>query len=447
MRDIVFVALFAVLVVLAFKRPYISVSLWLWAGLFVPAYWLYGFAKDISFQSILVAITVLVYLFDRNKNKFSINLLYFLVILIYLHFTVTTFTTIGIEEKTWLEWDKFSKTMLLMLFITLIIRTRTHFNYILMVFVASMGVMGVVEGLKFILSGGSHIISGPDDNILSDNNHFALALDMVVPIIAYLLAQYRNSKIRPFLLIALVLSILSVLGTESRGGFIGLVIIAAFFFLSSKRKTVVIISFVIVAGLASLVLTERWYSRMDTIDSAEEDSSFMIRVKAWKMYTLMAMERPAVGAGFRSVEVVHVWESLAPNFYKLSFIESPEPGNIAWAAHSIYFQVLGDHGFVGLGLLMLILLTAYLTLMNIMRKVKDIERLEWQYQLAKMLKISLIAFSTAGAALSLPYAEIFWAMLAIIISLDLSARECLATIKKERKQERMEEERIADSRA
>ncbi|KHT64186.1 hypothetical protein RJ45_07880 [Photobacterium gaetbulicola] len=441
MRDIAFVFLFAFLVIFAFKRSYISVSLWLWAGLFVPAYWLYSFAHSISFQTILVVITVIVYLFDRNKSKSGFNFLFFLVILIYMHFTLTTYYAIGPEEKVWLEWEKFSKIMLLTLFITLIIRKKVHFTYILMVFVLSLGIMGAIEGLKFIASGGSHHIKGPDNNILSDNNHFALALDMVLPLNVYLLAEYRNSKIRPFLLITLVLSILAVLGTASRGGFIGLVCVALYFLITTKRKTLTIIGFLIVAGLASLILTEKWYTRMDTIDTANEDGSFMIRVKSWKMYTLMAMERPVLGAGFRSVEVGYVWRSLIPNFYKLSFVESPEPTEKAWAAHSIYFQTLGDHGFVGLGLLVSILVTAFLTLMNIMRKVKDIERLQWQYQLAKMFKVSLVAFSVAGAALSLPYAEIFWALIAIIISLDISCRQSLAEIKKEetakRKQQRI----------
>ncbi|PSU35576.1 putative O-glycosylation ligase, exosortase A system-associated [Photobacterium lutimaris] len=431
MRDIVFVIFFACLMVFAFRRSYISVSLWLWAGLFVPAYWLYSFAHGISFQTILVVVTVIVYLFDRNKSKFSINFLLFTVLLIYMHFTITTFYSLGIEEKVWLEWQKFSKIMLLMLFIVLIIRSKVHFNYILMVFVLSLGVMGAIEGLKFIASGGSHHIKGPDNNILSDNNHFALALDMVLPLNIYLLSQYKGSKIRPFLLITLVLSILSVLGTASRGGFIGLVCVALYFLLTTKRKALTVIAFAVVAGLASLILTDKWYNRMESIDTAKDDGSFMIRVKSWKMYTLMAMERPLLGAGFRSVEVGYVWRSIAPNFYKLSFIESPEPGEKAWAAHSIYFQVLGDHGFVGLGLFMLILATAFLTLMNIMRKIKDIERLEWQYQLAKMFRVSLVAFSVAGAALSLPYAEIFWALIAIIISLDISVRESLAVIKKE----------------
>ncbi|MGF1723870.1 putative O-glycosylation ligase, exosortase A system-associated [Photobacterium nomapromontoriensis] len=431
MRDIVFVISFAILIVYAFKRPYVSVSLWLWVGLFVPASWLYGFASSISFQTILAIVTFFSYLIYK-KNKVHVNFLLIMVMLLYIHFTITSIYTIGIDEVVWLEWFKFSKTMLLMLFIVLIVRKKNHFNYILMTFVLSLGAMGAIEGLKFIASAGSHHIKGPDDNILSDNNHFALALDMILPLIIYLLCQYRNSKFKPLLIITFILSILAILGTASRGGFIGLVCVAFFFFISSKRKTIVIISVLIITAISSLFLTDKWYKRMETIDSANKDSSFMIRVKSWKMYTLMAMEHPIVGAGFRMVEVGYVWRSVSQNFYKLSFIDSPEPGEKGWAAHSIYFQVLGDHGFIGFSIFLLILVSSYLMLMNIMRKVKDIERLDWQYQLARMLKLSLIVFSVAGAALSLPYAEIFWALIAIIISLDLSVRENIAEIKRGR---------------
>lgn len=430
MRDLVFVFFFSILFILALRRPYVSVSLWLWAGLFVPAYWLYGFAHDVSFQTILAISTAVVFLFYQRRAKFGFNILFFLVLLIYFHFTVTSIYTIGVEDDVWLEWNKFSKVMLLTLFVVLIIRSRDHFNYIVMMFVLSLGVMGVIEGLKFIASGGSHHIKGPDNNILSDNNHFALALGMVLPMVVYLLSQYSQKYIRLSLYLVLGLSILSILGTESRGGFIGLVCTGFFLFLNSKHKSYAIFGLIFIGLASSLILTDKWYKRMDTIETAEEDGSFMIRVKAWKMYTLMAMERPFVGAGFRAVQVGYVWRSVAPNFHKLSFIESPEPGEKGWAAHSIYFQVLGDHGFVGFFLFVLILVTIYLMLINIMRKVKDIERLEWQYRLAKMLKVTLVAFSVAGAALSLPYAEIFWAYVAIVIALDISCKQSLAVKKK-----------------
>ncbi|MFB9936601.1 putative O-glycosylation ligase, exosortase A system-associated [Photobacterium aphoticum] len=433
MRDILFLGVIACLVLLAFRKPYVAVTLWLWTGLFVPKHWLYGFASGISYNTLFVLITVIVYGIAAYKRPMRLTPLILMMLLFTVHITITTTVTVSDPDYVWSEWVKFSKTLLIILFVSLIIQTRNHFNYLLMAYVFSLGLMGVVEGLKFMATAGGHHIKGPSNNILSDNNHFALALCMVIPLIVYLLGQYKQKFYRLGLITVLILCVLAVLGTQSRGGFIGLTCVGGFFWLKSKRKVMTLLGFGLLTILALQFLPEKWFNRMNTIENAEQDGSFMIRVKAWKMYTLMAMERPLVGGGFRAMQFGYVWRSVADDFEKLSFIESPEPGDRGWAAHSIYFQVLGDHGFLGLGLFLGIIVVAYFTLSNIMRKVKDLERLRWQYHLASMLKLSIVAYCISGAALSLPYAEACWSFFAVVIALDLSMRESLEQIEQEEK--------------
>ncbi|MGF1685686.1 putative O-glycosylation ligase, exosortase A system-associated [Photobacterium japonica] len=434
MRDLVFVLVIVCLVLLALRKPYVAVTLWLWTGLFVPKYWLHGFAAGISFNSLFVLLTFIMYVASPDKRALRSTPLLIVFFLFFAHVTLTTVFTVADPDYVFNEWVKFSKTILMMLFMFLIIKSRNHFNYLLMAYVFSLGFMGVVEGLKFMATAGGHHIKGPSNNILSDNNHFALALCMVMPVVVYLLGQYKQKLYRIGLITILILCVLAVLGTQSRGGFIGLTCVGGFFWIKSKRKILTLVGFGVLTLLALQFLPEKWFNRMNTIENAEEDGSFMIRVKAWKMYTLMAMERPMVGGGFRSMQFGYVWRSVAGDFEKLSFIESPEPGEKGWAAHSIYFQVLGDHGFLGLGLFLGVISVAYFTLSNIMRKVKDLERLRWQYNLAGMLKLSIVAYCVSGAALSLPYAEACWSFIAVAIALDLSMRESLDEIKKEKRQ-------------
>ncbi|MBV1842059.1 putative O-glycosylation ligase, exosortase A system-associated [Photobacterium ganghwense] len=442
MRDIIFFSVVCALLLFAVRRPYIAVSLWLWTGIFVPAYWLYGFAKGLSFNSLFALLTILVYIVYPRKDPVKITTTFVITFLFCLHVTITSVTNVALPDFVWSEWVKFFKIVLLMVFIILIIRDRNHFKYLCTVFVFSLGVMGVIEGLKFFSSAGSHHIKGPDNHILSDNNHFALVLCMIIPITIYLLSQYKEKYIRLTMIGVLVLCVMSILGTQSRGGFIGLSCISFFFWMRSKRKLLTIVGFLIVAAVASQFLTDKWFNRMNTIENADQDGSFMIRVKAWKMYTLMAMERPLVGGGFRAMQHGHVWRSVAPNFSKLSFIKSPEPGEKGWAAHSIYFQVLGDHGFLGLFLFLCVIASAIFSLRNIMKKVQDIEGARWQAELAKMMQLSIIAFCVGGAALSLPYFEVIWVFIAMTIALKNSALASVAAETQRKKAQKPDQEAI-----
>ncbi len=421
MRDIVFVIFFVIIFAISIRKPFISVSIWLWSGLFVPVYWLYGFAESIRYNLIFAAAGITVYLLYKDKPKFNADFLFVFVILFLLHTTLTSSTALIGHNIAWIAWDNLFKAILLFVFICLTIRKPNHFNLIIWIIALSIGFFSAVEGLKFIASAGGHQIHGPGGHLLSDNNHMALAMLMTVPLFIYLLSVTEEKWLKLGLIALITLTILAVLGTKSRGGFIGLAIVGGYFWYKSHRKIVTTLGIVIVVFIASNLLQESWFNRMETIETAEEDSSFNSRVISWKIHTLMGMKRPFLGGGFRSTQHGGVWRSLAADFDKLSFIPSPPPSKKAWAAHSIYFQVLGDHGFFGLTIYLLIICLAFLKLSSIEKYFRN----SWQAKLAKMIKVSLIAFCVTGAAVSMAYFELFYVLLALIF--------CLSEIQSEAK--------------
>ncbi|MDG3088278.1 putative O-glycosylation ligase, exosortase A system-associated [Vibrio hannami] len=424
MRDIVFLLAFAALFILAIKRPYISLSLWLWSGLFVPVYWLHGIAQSISYNTVFAACTIIGYLIYRNKSRVPPNALLVLPLLFLAHTTLTSIVTIGIEPYVWLSWENFLKVMLLFLFASLILRQKHQFELFIWVIVLSVGFIGFVEGLKFLASGGGHSIKGPRGHILSDNNHFALALCMTLPLIIYLITVTPKKFLKIGLIGVLILCTLAVLGTHSRGGFIGLAVVGSYFWLKSHKKLLSLLLVVIIGTLAIQFLPESWYERMDSVESVEkvlEDDSFNTRLNAWKIHTLMAIERPLVGGGFGTPQYGYVWRSLAVDIHIFDFIPTPPPSERGWAAHSIYFQVLGDHGFPGLLLFLLILLITFRRLSHIEKYYNERDQKQgWQYTLARMIKVSIFVYCIGGAALSLAYIELLYALVAITYGLYVS---------------------------
>ena len=85
------------------------------------------------------------------------------------------------------------------------------------------------------------------------------------------------------------------------------------------------------------------------------------------------------------------------------------------AAHSIYFSVLGEHGWMGLFLFLLILFIAWQTASWIIRQAKGNAELEWLIHLSRMLQVSLVAYCVGGAFLSLSYYDLPWHLISLLV--------------------------------
>lgn len=422
MRDLVFLAVFLILFLLAMKRPFVAVSLWIWSGLVVPKHWLWGMAESISYNTAFAVITILGFIVNRNKPAFRVEVLFVIVIVFFLHTTLTSALTINIQSITWTSWNNFFKGTLLFVFTCLLIRERHQFNFYLWAITLSIGFFGYVEGAKFLLSFGGHHISGPTSHILADNNHFAAAISMTLPLIVYLISQTEEKILRLGLYSMLLICTIAILGTHSRGGLIGLTVVGGYFWVKSNKKLISLGLFAIVSIIAVSFLPDSWFDRMESIEQLDQDSSFMTRVVSWKQHTVLAINRPFTGGGFKALEDTYVWNETAKDIDILDFIDTPEPtGDRGWAAHSIYFQVLGDHGFVGFFIFIWMLFISYMKLGSIERYfAREGNQNAWQSNLAKMLKVSLVAYCVTGAALSLAYVELLYVLIAIIVSLSIN---------------------------
>jgi probable O-glycosylation ligase (exosortase A-associated) len=157
---------------------------------------------------------------------------------------------------------------------------------------------------------------------------------------------------------------------------------------------------------------------MDTIKTADQDNSFMGRVIAWKQSTLLALDNPIFGGGFHAIQDIAIWHKYAQGFRKLDFIPTDDPNPVhAFAAHSIYFQTLGDLGFVGLGIFIAILISSWRNAAAIIRASRDRPEWDWARDLAKNLQYSIFAYVIAGAALNMAYFDFMYMIFALLAAL------------------------------
>ena len=138
----------------------------------------------------------------------------------------------------------------------------------------------------------------------------------------------------------------------------------------------------------------------------------MSRVVSWKLAIILALENPVFGGGFDAASYGPTWRYLVLLFDRVSFIPSPDP-HIMHVAHSIYFQVLGDLGFVGLFIYLLLLYGTF-SRFNQFKKLKS-EQQFWLEDFGRFMTLSIVAFAVSGAALSAAYNEIFIMLISLSI--------------------------------
>jgi len=95
-------------------------------------------------------------------------------------------------------------------------------------------------------------------------------------------------------------------------------------------------------------------------------------------------------------------------------------------AHSSYFSVLGEHGFVGLFLFLMLGFVSWRTGAWVMKYAADSDSLTWARDLAGMIQVSLMGFAVGGAFLSLAYFDLLYHLVALLVLLKLQVSQSLA---------------------
>jgi len=423
MRDVFLLALLPIMLYAMAQRPFIAVGMWVWTALFFPNGWVYGMAGNIRYNLLFTAVAILGYLAWKHKPKVQLGVIGSFVLLFFLWTCISTATTLAPPDISLEYLIRLFKVVMLFVFVALTIQDKLHIDFVLWCLVLSVGFYADLEALKFLASGGGHNIAGMPGHVLGDRNELSLAFVMTLPVCYYLLGEYGKASklLRLGLLGTMALLVFGVIGTQSRGGFVALAALGAYMYIKSERK--VLLTFLLVILIAALIpfISNDYSSRIDTIGAADQDASFMGRVVAWKLSFIMAMKHPFFGGGFKSLEYFPVWSDLSRDFFSYSWFYT---GNampnttVGRAAHSVYFQVLGEQGFGGLLLYLGCLASSFFKAGSVARRAKRAGAPPWLRTLATMLQLSIFAFALGGAALSFAYVDLIFCLFGLVLVLE-----------------------------
>lgn len=416
-RDTAFSLFVAALLPWIVINPVVGAYIWAWLSMMNPHTFTFTFARQIPFAQI-VAIATLVGLF-LSRKRYALPMSSILVA--YIAFLVwMTFTSFFAVAPVWAVFSRWEFVMKIhvMLFVTLVlIRDRKHINILVWIITFSIAFYGIKGGIWTLLTGGGGRVWGPPGGLVEGNNELAVALVMLMPFLYYLYTV-SGRWLRYLPLLSMAACAFAILGSQSRGALIALVAMA--FMLSMKGQHPVRASVLLLGGIALAVsfMPESWTERMDTIGRYEDDSSAMSRIWAWKTYWAAALDNPIVGVGFVADNRV-VFDRYAPVGPPWDIFA----GEI-WVAHSIYFQVLGEHGFVGLALFLGLGVLAWRTAGRIAREVEhDPDLGPWVPALMRMSQVSLFGYAVGGAFLNLAYFDWPYYVVGYVLLCDAIVRQ------------------------
>jgi putative inorganic carbon (HCO3(-)) transporter len=408
MRDFLLLAVVFGSIPFILMRPWVGVLMWTWISLMNPHLAAWGVARTFPVAKVIGLTGLLALFLDSNRKPVPWNKSLVLMAMLFVMFVVTTFTTPWMPDAAFNKLLFVFKIFLMSFVSTMLIHGKNRVRIFILVVALSIGFYGIKGGIFTLATGGNFKIWGPDGSFIGDNNSIGLALNMIFPLFVFIAREESNRYLQLGLKCAAPLIAISALFTYSRGALLGLVVVSMLIFPKLKRKGLVIFLLLPVVIFGITKIPDKYFERAETISTYQEDASAMTRIQAWNVALNIAMDNPLTGAGFEfCCEDRYRWLSYsAPEYISMGYTS-------ARAAHSIYFQILGDHGFIALFLFVLLLFVTIYELRAIRIRALSIESKKWIASYALPFEIGIWGYVVSGAFLSLAYFDLFYCYVAI----------------------------------
>jgi probable O-glycosylation ligase (exosortase A-associated) len=418
-RDLFLFALLAFVLIRTPKAPYIGALGWVLFGVMNPHKLSYGAAFGFPFAQAIAIVLLLSLLVWRGHREMKGGAPGVALAALLLWCCITTPFSINLDASV--DYlTRVLKTFIMTGVIMLAMHTRRHVDLLIWTLVLGVGFYGVKGGLFVLATGGNYMVNGPPGGVIEGNNALAVGLVATIPLMYYLSTQAQQRWVKRGLIGAMLLASISVLGSYSRGALLAIIAMGALFWLRGRNKFAILSVALVFVLIAIPMMPEQWMARMETTKTYDTDSSAMGRITAWETAYRIAVDRAPIGGGFE-------WQGFAT-----SMKYSPDP-TLVLVPHSIYFEVLGTQGFVGLALYLLFWLLVWWQCMWLRKMGAVHAEYAWARTLGSMVQVSLIGYAVGGAFLNLAFWEFCYylyaavAVACYVVKRDLAASSASAS--------------------
>ncbi len=419
MRDYIVVGLILGAAPVCLFYPYFGVLMWSWIAYFNPHRFAWGFATTFPVALVIAIPTIVGAFFTRKGNRFVLTRETLLLLTFWAWTGITLlnahFEPLFADHLTdaALRLTELSKIMIMTILTFYLVSSKNKLKYLLMLTAFSFGILALKGTIFGILTGGQFRVWGPPNSFIADNNDFGLALNMTVPMLFFLAREEENRKLKIFFWIMFFCCAFAVLLTYSRGALLGLAAIMTTLALRSRHR---LLSAFLITFTVFMVISfapSAWEARMHAFLGGTLDESAQQRLTSWAFAWNLTKHYPITGAGF---------ECFTPNLFALFSSRDPRAwlaGHTSSGPHSIYFQVMAEQGFVGLAIFLGLLFSCIFSARRLRKQVAGNESLRWVASYSSIVELSIIGYMVSGAFLGRAYFDLFWQIVAVLITLKI----------------------------
>ena len=426
MHDIPFLVFLAAMIGFGFRKPFLFVLTYAYIDIVSPQRLTYVLLNSVPVSMISVALAVGGWLaFDDKKDlRFTPRQIGLTILLGYCYYT-TINADFPVEALG--KWEWVWKALAFAIFLPLTLRTRLRIEALLLFMLLSAGSIIIVGGIKTAAGGGGY----GELNLMIDNNSglyegstISTVAVCIIPLILWFTKFGTifkpDWKVKLFCYALIFACCLIPVGTSTRTGLLCIVLLALLKLRDVKKPLLYIGAIAALGVMAVPFLPSAFTERMGTIKNYQGDSSASTRVAVWN-WTMEYVKSHPMGGGF---------EAYRGNSFQYEKVETVGEGNSvtvkttiekdkARAYHSAYFEMLGEQGYFGLGLWLLINIAGLFRMEVLRQRYKKAEGDEaWIAPLASALQSGHIVYLLGACFIAIAFQPFVYMLIGAQIGLD-----------------------------
>ncbi len=424
MRDIFFLVFLLAILGMAIRRPFLFVLAFCYVDIVAPQRLSFFLLNKLPLSLILFTLAVLSWLIVDGKRGMRFDWLQLVLAALLGYCAITTFSAdfpLDAQEK----WAWVWKALVWSIFLPLTLTTRLRIEALALTLVLSAGTLAIAGGLKTAMGGsgyGSLQLLLDDNSGLFEGSIFSTVAIAIIPLILWLA---RHGTVFPparttwaFALALVFACLLIPIGTQARTGLVCAALLALLGLRDAKHRMAYL------GGIGALLLVAlplvpaAFSARMDTITNFRSDESASTRLAVWAWTWNYALDHP-LGGGF---EVYRQNELQVSKVVTAETVGGTTTREIqpytdrGRAFHNSYFEMLGEQGFPGLALWLLLQITCLVRMTRLRARHKHGGE-PWVRPLATALQGGHIVYLLGAMFVGIAFQPFIYMLLALQISL------------------------------
>jgi probable O-glycosylation ligase (exosortase A-associated) len=423
MRDLVFIGYLLVLLGMGMRRPFLFTLGYVYIDLVSPQRLAYYMLASIPISLIFFLCAVLGWLAADDKQGLRIAPRQVLMLLMLVWCGYTTFHA-DFSLDAFEKWDWVWKTLTFAIFLPLTLSTRLRIQGLLAFMILSAASIIITGGIKTLASGGGYgeLNLGVSNNSgLYEGSTISTVAVAIIPLILFMLRHdtiFPRGKLKALFCYALIFACLLIpVGTVARTGLLCLAVLGMLMLRNTRRRILYLC--IAAAGVATAIplLPDSYTQRMNTIGTYQADESASTRVAVWN-WTLEYVSTHPNGGGFGAYRQNRFSYNTVtvPTDGSAPIVEKMVDSGRAW--HSSYFEMLGEQGWVGLAMWLLLNLTGLVRMEVLRHRYRKDPALAWIAELAAALQAAQVVYLVGSLFIAIAFQSFIYMLIGLQIGLD-----------------------------